>query len=487
MDDLRLDGGQYGGPRGRRADPVPQGPRGNGPRAHTYEIPEVTFTPRRWLGAVPLVLIAGGSVLLHLRGLDAQALNTPWLLITWGLTLSFVLVQLVMSWAQKPITATRRQQARLAELRIAVVIPCYNEDPQILDRTIYSLFNQTRVPDHVAVTDDGSKVDYTEVRAWWEKHHPRGTEFTWIRQANAGKKHAQAAAFNSDPYADIFVTIDSDSALDRRAIQEGIKPFASRKIMSVAGLETAINHSKNLLTRAMSARSIAFQLFAMSAQSVAGGNVLINPGAFSLYRAPLIRHVLPAYLGETMFGVPVILGDDTMLTTFALCFGQAVHQPSAVSMPVYPEKLSHHLRQWTRWMRGSTIRTLWRLRYLPVTSYGWLYVLYTMWAFFSSVAISVAEVMAWPASAHLMLASIVALVVWPLAVSVRLATVRRSDQTAWQKLACIALLPAAGLWYLLVLRQIRIYGIATSARQSWVTRGEVEVRMSDPAMAGELA
>lgn len=402
------------------------------------------------------------------------------------MALSFVLVQLVMSWSQKPITATRRQQAQLAGLRVAVVIPCYNEDPKILDRTIYSLFHQTRVPDHVAVTDDGSKVDYTEVRTWWEANHPPGTEFTWIRQANAGKKHAQAAAFNSDPYADIFVTIDSDSALDRRAIEEGIKPFANPKIMSVAGLETAINHSTNLLTRAMSARSIAFQLFAMSAQSVAGGNVLINPGAFSLYRAPLIRHVLPAYLGETMFGVPVILGDDTMLTTFALCFGRAVHQPSAVSMPVYPEKLSHHLRQWTRWMRGSTIRTLWRIRYLPVTSYGWLYVLYTMFGFFSSVAISVGEVMAWPASAHLLLASVVALIVWPLAVAVRLATVRRSDQSAWQKLACIALLPAAGLWYLLVLRQIRIYGIATSARQSWVTRGEVEVRISDPVPAGEL-
>ncbi len=65
---------------------------------------------------------------------------------------------------------------------------------------------------------------------------------------------------------------------------------------------------------------VAFQLFAMSAQSRARGNVLINPGAFSLYRADLIREIVPAYLDETFFGCPVTLGDDTAL---AKCLGPA--------------------------------------------------------------------------------------------------------------------------------------------------------------------
>jgi hypothetical protein len=48
-------------------------------------------------------------------------------------------------------------------------------------------------------------------------------------------------------------------------------------------------------------------------------------------------------------------------------------------------------------------------------------------------------------------------------------------------MAGVALLPVAALWYLLVLRQIRFYGIATCARQHWVTRQDVEVRIGEQA------
>lgn len=437
-----------------------------------------------WL---PLAAITAGSLMLHQAKFTPRALDSPWLLAMWGISLGFVLIQLVLAWRQKPFTVTRRQSAQLAALKVTVVIPCYNEDPAILDRTIYSLFRQTRLPGHVVVVDDGSTSDYTAVRARWEQQRPAGTRFTWLRQANAGKKHAQAAAWGCDPDADVFVTIDSDSALDQRAIEEGLKPFADPGIVSVAGLEMAYNYGKNLLTRAIAARSLGFQLFAMSAQSTANGNVIINPGAFSLYRAWLIRKITPAYLGETFFGVPVTLGDDTALTMFALCYGRAVHQPTAVSMPVYPEKLSHHLRQWTRWMRASTIRTFWRIRYLPVRSYGWVFVVYQQWAFFTSVAVTVAIPLAWPATKSLAIAGGIALVVWPWAIAVRLATVRRSDQGLGAKLAGIALMPIAAIWYLLVLRQIRFYGIATCYRQGWVTRKKVEVTIGRDVLAGDMA
>jgi hyaluronan synthase len=481
VDHVRGDGGvndSY-----RRGDPPDVPPRqgGDGSLAHSYEIPRITFRPRRWLALLPLAVIAGGSLALHRSFLGDRVLSSPVLLAAWVIALGFVLAQLALAWRQRPFTVTQRQRAQVDRLFVTVVIPCYNEDAPILDRTVASIMQQTRLPQHVEVVDDGSKVDYAEVREWWEAHSPPGVRFTWVRQANAGKKHAQSVTFTSDPQADIFVTIDSDSALDSRAIEEGLKPFADPGIVSVAGLETAINYRANLLTRAIAARSIAFQLFAMSAQSAAGGSVLINPGAFSLYRAWLIRAIVPAYLGETFFGTPVTLGDDTALTMFALLAGRAVHQPTAVCMPVYPETLAHHLRQWTRWMRASTIRTFWRLRYLPVTSYGWVYCAWTLWAFLTSVALSLAIPLAWPGSRNLLIVSGVALLVWPWSIAVRLATVRRSDQGFWQKMAGVALLPVAALWYLLVLRQIRFYGIATCARQHWVTRQEVEVRIGEQA------
>jgi hyaluronan synthase len=422
-------------------------------------------------------MITGGSIYLHDSGALTRVLADPALLGTWTVTLAFIVLQLVLAWSQKPVSVSPREQAALDQLYVTVVIPCYNEDSRILDRTIVSLFRQTRLPDHIEVIDDGSTVDYSAVRDFWLAQQLPSVRFTWVRQRNAGKKHAQAVTFSSDPNADIFVTIDSDSALDRHAISEGLKPFADPRVVSVAGLETAINIDRNVLTRAIGHRSLVFQLFAMSAQSVARGNVLINPGAFSLYRAPMIRKIVPSYLGETFFGVPVTLGDDTALTLYALLHGRAVHQPTAVSLPVYPETLAHHLRQWTRWMRASTIRMLWRLRYLPVLSYGWIFTLYTIGSFLFSVAMTIAIPLAWPGSEKLLLASLVAMVIWPLSIALRLATVRRSDQGTGSKLIGIALLPFAALWYVLVLRQIRFYGIATCWRQGWVTRQHVEVTL----------
>ena len=375
-----------------------------------------------------MLLVTAGSLYLHDSGTLSRVVADPALLATWLVTLAFIVIQLVLAWSQKAATVTPREQAALDRLYVTVVIPSYNEDPQILDRTIVSLIRQTRMPDHIEVVDDGSAVDYSAVRDYWLARCPRGMLFTWVRQRNTGKKHAQAVTFTSDRTADIFVTIDSDSALDRHAIDEGLKPFADERVASVAGLETAINIDRNLLTRAIGHRSLVFQLFAMSAQSVARGSVLINPGAFSLYRAPLIRKIVPAYLGETFFGVPVTLGDDTALTLYALLHGRAVHQPTAVSLPVYPETLAHHLRQWTRWMRASTIRMLWRLRYLPVLSYGWIFTLYTIGSFLFSVALTIAIPLAWPGSEKLLFASLAAMVIWPLSIALRLATVRRSDQ-----------------------------------------------------------
>ncbi len=126
------------------------------------------------------------------------------------------------------------------------------------DRVLYAPLRQTRPVQRVDVVDDGSSIGYEHLRSYWEGVHPCETEVRWIRQRNAGKKHAQAVTFTSDPAADIFVTVDSDTALEERAMEEGLKPFASRRVMSVAGVELAFNARVNWLTRTVSARSLFF-------------------------------------------------------------------------------------------------------------------------------------------------------------------------------------------------------------------------------------
>ena len=410
----------------------------------------------------PLVLLIAGSAALHRHLIGHQI--SPGALAAWVVVALIAIVQCVLSWSLRPFSGVAPAG------RVAVIIPCYNEDPALLARVLESCRWQTRRPDAVIVTDDGSTVSYADVQAEYQ-------DVTWLRTVNRGKKHAQGEAIQEAPWADFFLTIDSDSALERRAIEEGLKPFADWRVQSVAALEMASNWRKNILTRAIAARSLAFQLFAMSSQSVAGGSVLICPGAASFYRADLIREVLPAYLGETFGGQPCILGDDTMLTFFALMKGRAVQQPTAFCFPAYPETLSHHLRQWVRWMRASTIRQIWRLRYLPFTSYGYWFSIWQLAAFTAGVAATALIVIAWPAAHSLAIGALGGLLAWPLVLGFRLFTIKRSDQGLGGLLAGIALMPAAALWYLLVLRQIRFYGIATCARQNWVTRKQIEVRL----------
>ena len=105
----------------------------------------------------------------------------------------------------------------------------------------------------------------------------------------------------------------------------------------MAGIELAWNYSRSLLTRIKGVNALIWQFTVCSAQSIAGGNVLVNRGTYALYRGDMIRETLVAYIGETLFGRPVMLGDDTMLTLFALSRGRAVQQPSAACFAMYPE------------------------------------------------------------------------------------------------------------------------------------------------------
>lgn len=442
---------------------------------HEYRIPTVTIKKPRsflWVTGVAVVvfLLAARHVWFIMSWEKYRFLAVLWM--TYFVVTAF---QWMTAWLERPYTVTPVQQARLDRMSVTVNIPVFNEDSEVLDRVLYAVFRQTRLPNRIEVVDDGSKVSYDVVRDWWMRNHPRNVEFSWVRQENAGKKRAQARTFCGD-LADIFITLDSDTVLEERAIEEGLKPFADRRVHSVAGMELAWNHDWNLLTRLNSSRQLTWELVTCSSQNVMQGNVLINRGTFALYRGNMVRDVLSAYVGETFWGRPIMLGDDTFLTTMALCRGRAVQQPSAVCLAMYPENLSHHLRQWTRWMRGTTLRTFWRLRYLRLGSWAWFYSVISLWWYVASVAITIMLVVQWPASASYTAMMLAVGTLWAWAMATRIFAIHRSDQSFLGRLGAVALAPAAVFWVLAVLRFVRIYGTVTFLRQGWTTRTEVEVR-----------
>jgi hyaluronan synthase len=443
---------------------------------HIYEIPEVALRrPRVMLLLVGIAVVFIAEALHHLDIIATHPADRT-LMGIWTLTFVISMIQLTLSWRDRPWTVTQLQQHRLDRMRVTVNVPVYNEDPDLIDRALFALFRQTRLPQRVQVVDDGSAMDYSEIAQYWRAHHPPGVDYSWIRQENRGKRHAQAQTFRGD-MADIFITLDSDTALERHAIEEGLKPFADRRIQSVAGLELAFNQNKNWLTRVNASRQLAWQLSACAAQSRMG-NVLVNRGTYALYRASVVRDNLDAYLAEDFFGHNVRFGDDSLLTTYALGRGRAVQQTSAIQLTMYPENLDHHLRQWTRWMRSSTIRTFWRIRHLPLVSYGWWTTVINLWLFFASTIASLAALAMWPVAHQFILDAVAAPVVWMYLTCIRNFIVKRSDETLADQLDSFLLVPVSFAWLLAVLKPLRFWGMSTCWRTGWGTRAKVEVGIS---------
>lgn len=447
---------------------------------HTYDIPEVTIrSANASILAIGACAIFGAELLHHLDVIATHPAARV-LMAIWTGTFVWSMIQLALAWRDRPRTVTETQQRRLERLRITVNIPVYNEDPELIDRAIFALFRQTRLPDRVQVVDDGSGEDYSEVFQYWETHHPDSVDFSWIRQENRGKRHAQARTFYGDR-ADIFITLDSDTALEPHAIEEGLKPFADRSVQSVAGLELAFNQNSNWLTRVNGFRQLAWQLSTCAAQSTMG-NVMVNRGTYALYRADVVRDNLNAYLAEDFFGHNVRFGDDSLLTTYALGRGRTVQQTSAIQLTMYPENLDHHLRQWTRWMRSSTIRSFWRIRHLPLTSYGWWVTVLNLWLFFASTIASIVALAMWPFAHQFILDAIAAPVIWMYLTCARNFIVNRSDETLADQLDSFVLVPVAFVWLLAVLKPLRFWGMSTCWRTGWGTRAKVEVGINTAAI-----
>jgi len=391
--------------------------------------------------------------------------------------------QMLLCNLERPWRATRSQKSELRALRVIVHVPVYNEDAAYLHRCLRSILAQVQLQDFIfiSVTDDGSEVDYAVTRAAFEAEAAAvGIPVEWIRTVNQGKRHAQGVAIQAHPEADIFVTVDSDTILDSRAIKEGLKPFADPRNFSVAGVILPYNSQKNLLTRIIDMWWTPSQLIDRSSLSTMGA-VLVNSGVLAFYRAELLRDNLDGYLNETFFGRPVEFSDDSILTLYALQRGRAVQQPTAFAFTAMPENLSHHFRQYVRWMRGAMIRTGWRFKYLSPRRYAY-------WAHFVGwVQWLLATALLWtlfivrPVLTHTIPWTLYLI---PILIAygqgLRYFTVRRSDQSRWSQLATYMLTPLTALWVFFVLRVIRWYGMVTCMKTGWGTRAQVEVSMEKP-------
>ncbi|QIK64858.1 glycosyltransferase [Leucobacter viscericola] len=390
-----------------------------------------------------------------------------------------------LSWFERPITTPPESAQELNALRVTVQVPVYNEDEHALRACLDSLLRQTRLPNRVAVVDDGSlctgrETPYRATRDWFiEACAEAGFEATWDRTENQGKRHAQMHVLADDD-GDIFVTLDSDSILDARAIEEGLKPFADPRVKSVAGSILVLNSRRNALTAMISILYVPFTRGFRAAQSVLH-SVMVNSGTLAFYSADVIRKHADSYPHEQFAGRQMQMNDDSMMTLYALWEGRTVHQPSSFAFTLVPETWAHYRKQAMRWMRGTFIRTLWWLRYMPLTRPPFWMALFEITQLF--LALVFGGIIVWtlitrPESGSIIVSAVVVTLILNYLIALRYFSVDRSDESLRFRLLVFALAPVAAVWRFFVLRPMQFYAIVTCRRVSqWGTRTAIEVRL----------
>jgi hyaluronan synthase len=447
----------------------------------TYRRPKAKISNQRLVYLFTLLLVALCAWgIHHLYSTIAALQGRPTGNLEYVFAFSFLILAftLLLSAFDKPKKVNRVQQAYLNKLNLAVIVPCYNEDPILLKRCVESLVSQSRKPNEIIIVDDGSTVSsYSDVKKYSRTIAKRsGVKITWKRTNNHGKRHAQSIGINLTPQADIYLTVDSDGILDREAIKEGLKPFIDRRVKSVAGVVMAINNRTNLLTRFTDLWFVTGQLIDRSSFSTVG-SVLVNSGVLAFYDAAMLRKYLDSYCNENFFGVHVELSDDSMLTMYAIAEGRAVQQTTSFAFTAMPETISHHLRQYVRWMRGAFIRTWWRFKYLPMDGYaywshllGWVQMLIATIVFISFFVVN--PVFQKQVAPYFIIIPILV----GYGQALRYLTIKRSDESIWSQLLTFSLAVVLAFWTFFVLRVVRWYAMITCRRTGWATRETLEVK-----------
>jgi hyaluronan synthase len=376
--------------------------------------------------------------------------------------------RLLLSWRDRAETTDPSKRS------VSVVLPMYNEEPELLRRSLASLADQTYLPDRVWVIDDGSSdpaaADVAEA-------FDGPFELRVIRcRENRGKRMAQAEAFRRDRSAEVFVTADSDTVFHPEAIREGLKPFAGDDVTAVAGVVRPINRNRNLLTRLQDSEYLSSFLLERASLSSLQGSVLVTSGGLALYRADVVREVLEEYVSQTFAGRPVHTGDDRMLTQLSLQRGRVVMQHTAVADTAVPERLSHLLRQRVRWSRSFWVNSLWVFGNMQTRSWAfWLvaYYLTSVIALFLSLAIvALVSPELGLRFTGIFLAMVAALSYLRAA---RILAVPLPGSTPWQQLSSFAMVGPAILFNIVVLMPVRLWALVRIRDVArWGTRRKVE-------------
>jgi N-acetylglucosaminyltransferase len=246
---------------------------------------------------------------------------------------------------------------------VDVIVPCYNEEPDLLRACLWSLAQQDYKGGlRVWVVDDGSR-NLPALRPVLDAETGLDLRVVLL-DGNRGKRDAQAVALHQGR-GEVVVTIDSDTSIAPDGIGQLVRWLRDPQVGAVTGNLRASNADATWLTGLIDTR---YRLLFERERAAQGffGAVFCCAGPFSAYRRAAVEEVLHDYLDQRFLGGRRVCGDDLKLTNLVLAHGyRSEFEPDARATTDVPATVRRFVRQQLRWNR-SFYRELPRmLRLLP--------------------------------------------------------------------------------------------------------------------------
>lgn len=225
---------------------------------------------------------------------------------------------------------------------ITILIAAYNEELGIFNTLKYIKEQEYRGRIHTIVINNNSNDNtcFEVERAKKEL----GMDILLLHENKAGKFNALNHGLNF-VQTEYVITLDADTLIHKKAVNYLISRIKSspKDVCAVAGSMLVRNSRDNLLAKI---QEWDYFLSIASIKRMQGlyQGTLVAQGAFSLYKTSLVKSV---------GGWSDAIGEDIVLTWKMLKQGYRVYfEPHAVAFTDVPIKLSHFVKQRSRWARG---------------------------------------------------------------------------------------------------------------------------------------
>jgi hyaluronan synthase len=304
------------------------------------------------------------------------ALSVGDLLIVYSTVMPVhALALLVIGW----IFFKNRATGEVPDHLVSVIIPVYNQE-DLIERVVDAVSRSTYPWLEMVAVNDGSEDMTAEVLDKLAKRNPK---LKVIHKPNGGKRSAVATGFYA-ARGDFVVLMDSDSIMDKHAIEELMKVFSGNpRVGGLVAHGKVLNSSQNLLTKCQDVwYDFCFNINKTTESTF--GTVLCLSGCMAAYRREAIAEFMTFWADDKFR-----FGDDRHLTTYVMATpwakrelaplekrlmnsmasyddaedrgltSQAVAQewetvyaPTAVVYTEVPGTLKKYVRQQTRWRKG---------------------------------------------------------------------------------------------------------------------------------------